>query len=62
MYEEIIRLAFSEDIGDGDHSSLACVPENAQAKARLIIKDDGILAGIELAQQILRRLQSLDLR
>ncbi len=52
MYEEIIRLAFSEDIGDGDHSSLACVPENAQAKARLIIKDDGILAGIELAQQI----------
>ncbi|MCE3295875.1 MAG: nicotinate-nucleotide pyrophosphorylase (carboxylating) [Crocinitomicaceae bacterium] len=52
MYEEIIRLAFSEDIGDGDHSSLACVPENAQAKARLIIKDEGILAGIELAEQI----------
>ena len=54
MYEEIIRLAFSEDLGDGDHSSLACVPENAQAKARLIIKDEGVLAGIELAKQIFR--------
>lgn len=52
MYEEIIKLAFSEDLGDGDHSSLACVPETAQAKARLIIKDEGILAGVELAQQI----------
>ncbi|MFN5418528.1 MAG: carboxylating nicotinate-nucleotide diphosphorylase [Flavobacteriia bacterium] len=52
MYEEIIKLAFAEDLGDGDHSSLACVPENAQAQAKLIVKDNGILAGVELAQQI----------
>ena len=52
MYEEIIKLAFAEDIGDGDHSSLACVPESARAKARLIIKDRGVLAGVELARQI----------
>jgi nicotinate-nucleotide pyrophosphorylase (carboxylating) len=54
MYEEIIRQAFKEDIGDGDHSSLACVPENALGKAKLIVKDDGILAGIELAQEIFK--------
>jgi nicotinate-nucleotide pyrophosphorylase (carboxylating) len=54
MYEEIIRQAFKEDIGDGDHSSLACVPENAVGKAKLIVKDDGILAGIELAQEIFK--------
>jgi nicotinate-nucleotide pyrophosphorylase (carboxylating) len=52
MYEEIISQAFREDIGDGDHSSLACVPKNAQGKAKLIVKDDGVLAGIELAKQI----------
>lgn len=52
MYEELIKLAFKEDIGDGDHSSLACVSENAQGKAKLIVKDDGILAGVELAEQI----------
>lgn len=54
MYEEIIKQAFKEDIGDGDHSSLACVPENALGKAKLIVKDDGILAGIELAQEIFK--------
>ena len=52
MYNEIIRLAFQEDLGDGDHSSLACVPAEANGKATLIIKDHGILAGIEFAQQI----------
>jgi nicotinate-nucleotide pyrophosphorylase (carboxylating) len=52
MYEELIKAAFKEDIGDGDHSSLACVPENAIGKAKLLVKDNGILAGVELAQQI----------
>ena len=51
MYEDLIIQAFKEDIGDGDHSSLACVPENAQGKAKLIVKDNGIIAGIELAEQ-----------
>lgn len=48
----IIHNALHEDIGDGDHSSLACVPENATGKAKLIIKDTGIIAGVELAQHI----------
>lgn len=52
MYDAIIKLAFVEDLGDGDHSSLACVPLNAKASAKLIIKDEGVLAGVELAQQI----------
>lgn len=48
----IIHNAFKEDIGEGDHSSMACVPETGTGKARLIIKDTGILAGVELAQRI----------
>ena len=52
MLEEIIHNALTEDIGEGDHSTLACVPENAQGKARLLIKDTGVLAGVELAQKI----------
>lgn len=50
--DQIIFNALREDIGDGDHSSLACVPENAGGKAKLIIKDTGVVAGIELAQRI----------
>lgn len=52
MIQEIIANALREDIGDGDHSSLACVPEKAQGKATLFVKDSGILAGVELAQLI----------
>lgn len=55
MIEEIIDAALREDIGDGDHSSLACVPENAIGKAKLIVKDDGIIAGVELAEKIFHR-------
>jgi nicotinate-nucleotide pyrophosphorylase (carboxylating) len=54
MVEEIILNALREDIGDGDHSSLACVPENATGKATLIIKEDGVLAGMELAEKIFK--------
>lgn len=53
MIDEVIALAFQEDHGDGgDHSSLSCVPENAIGKAHLLVKDKGIIAGIELAQHI----------
>lgn len=55
MIDEIIDLAFREDIGDGDHSSLSCVPENAIGYAKLIVKDEGIIAGIELAEKIFLR-------
>lgn len=52
MLDEIIQNALNEDIGDGDHSTLACVPESAKGKAKLLVKDDGILAGIELSEKI----------
>ncbi|TXI85890.1 MAG: carboxylating nicotinate-nucleotide diphosphorylase [Crocinitomicaceae bacterium] len=58
MIDEIIDNALREDIGDGDHSSLACVPENAIGKATLLVKDDGILAGVELAEMIFKRYDS----
>ena len=48
----IIKNAIREDVGDGDHSSLACIPTNAQGKAKLLVKDDGIIAGVEFAKQI----------
>lgn len=53
--DEIIDFALREDLGDGDHSSLACVPADAEGKASLWIKDEGILAGVELAERIFRR-------
>jgi nicotinate-nucleotide pyrophosphorylase (carboxylating) len=49
---KFIKIALAEDIGDGDHTSLSTVPENAIGKARLLVKDNGILAGIELAKMI----------
>ena len=48
----LINLAFEEDIKDGDHSSLSCIPNNKMGKAQLIVKDQGIIAGIELAEWI----------
>ena len=55
MLYDIIDNALKEDIGTGDHSTLSCVPENAQGSARLLIKEDGVLAGVELAQIIFHR-------
>jgi nicotinate-nucleotide pyrophosphorylase (carboxylating) len=55
MLEQIIDNALREDIGEGDHSTLACVPENAQGTAKLLIKENGILAGVELAKMIFNR-------
>ncbi|MEM8846473.1 MAG: carboxylating nicotinate-nucleotide diphosphorylase [Bacteroidota bacterium] len=48
----IIKNAIREDVGDGDHSSLACIPENAKGKAKLLVKDEGIVAGIDFAKQV----------
>ncbi len=47
-----INLALQEDIGNGDHTSLACIPENSTQKAKLLVKDSGIIAGIDLAEKI----------
>lgn len=52
LVDELIRLAFAEDIGDGDHTTLCCIPATAMGKSQLIIKEDGILAGVEIAQRI----------
>lgn len=52
MIDEIIQNALREDIGDGDHSTLSCVPENATGVAKLLVKGDGVMAGIELAKRI----------
>lgn len=49
---QFISNAFYEDVRDGDHTSLACVPEEAEGRAKLLVKDEGILAGIALAQRI----------
>lgn len=55
MIDEIIEFALKEDIGAGDHTSLSCIPENATGKAKLLIKDTGILAGVALAEKIFHR-------
>ena len=51
----LIDLAFAEDIGDGDHTTLCCIPEDATGKSHLLIKEDGILAGVEVARRVFAR-------
>lgn len=48
----IIANAIREDVGDGDHSSLACIPESATGKAKLLVKDEGIIAGVDFAELV----------
>lgn len=52
LLEEFIKNAIKEDIGDGDHSSLSCIPKDTTGKAQLLIKENGILAGIEIAKEV----------
>lgn len=54
ILEDFIRRALEEDIGDGDHSSLACIPEGSEGRARLIIKEKGILSGCRVAGEVFR--------
>jgi len=53
--DEIIDRALIEDLGDGDHTSLSTIPENASRKARLVIKQEGILAGVEVAEKVFKK-------
>ena len=55
LNEKLIDLSFSEDIGDGDHTTLCCIPEDAMGKSKLLIKETGILAGIRIAKEVFRR-------
>ncbi len=52
--EIIISNAVREDVGEGDHSSLACIPENARGRAKLLVKDNGIIAGVEYAKMVFK--------
>lgn len=52
LVEELIRLAFMEDIGDGDHTTLSSIPEDAKGKVQLLIKEEGIIAGVEIAEKV----------
>ena len=55
LIDTLIDLAFAEDIGDGDHTTLCCIPDDAMGKSRLLIKEAGVLAGVEVAKEIFYR-------
>ena len=55
LNDRLIDLAFSEDIGDGDHSTLCCIPEDAKGESKLLIKEAGIIAGVEIAKKVFHR-------
>ncbi|MGM9697571.1 MAG: carboxylating nicotinate-nucleotide diphosphorylase [Prevotella sp.] len=55
LVDRLIDLAFAEDIGDGDHTTLCCIPEDAMGRSHLLIKEDGVLAGVEVAKEVFRR-------
>lgn len=56
LIEDLLDLSFAEDIGDGDHTTFSTIPEDAKGKSQLIIKEEGIVAGVEIAAKVLRRL------
>lgn len=58
LFNSFLETALLEDIGDGDHSSLSCIPETSLGNARLLVKDEGIIAGIDIAGRIFQRVDS----
>jgi len=56
--EGIIKNGIREDIGEGDHSSLACIPKDAKGKAKLLVKENGIIAGVEFAKMIFKQVDA----
>jgi len=56
--DKIIEMALQEDVGDGDHTSLSTIPDNAMGSAQLKIKEDGILAGVDIAQKVFNKVDS----
>lgn len=55
LIESLLNLAFAEDIGDGDHSTLSCIPADKKGKAKLLIKEPGVLAGVEVAKMVFHK-------
>lgn len=53
-FKQLISLWFAEDIGDGDHTTLSCIPASAKGKSQLIIKENGVLAGVNVAREIFK--------
>ena len=56
LIEDLLDLAFAEDLGDGDHTTLSTIPADAMGRSRLIIKEDGILAGVDIAEKVLHKI------
>ena len=55
LIDDLLTLAFAEDLGDGDHTTLSTIPADAMGRSRLIIKEDGILAGVDIAEKVLHK-------
>lgn len=55
LIDELLDLAFAEDLGDGDHTTLSTIPAEAMGRSRLIIKENGILSGVDIARKVLHR-------
>lgn len=55
LIDELLNLAFAEDVGDGDHTTLSTIPADARGKSRLLIKEEGILSGVEIARKVLAK-------
>lgn len=55
LIDELLELSFAEDLGDGDHTTLSTIPADAIGKSRLIIKEDGVLSGVEIAKKVLNK-------
>ncbi len=55
LNDRLIDLAFAEDIGDGDHTTLCCIPDDAMGESKLLIKEEGVFAGVEIAKEVFRR-------
>lgn len=56
LIDDLLTLAFAEDVGDGDHTTLSTIPADAMGKQRLIIKEPGIIAGVEMAKKFSQNL------
>ena len=55
LNDKLIDLAFAEDIGDGDHTTLCCIPAEAMGESKLLIKEEGVFAGVDIAKEVFRR-------
>ena len=55
LIDQLLDLAFAEDLGDGDHTTYSTIPADAMGRSRLIIKEDGILAGVDVAEKVLHK-------